>query len=125
MIINNISDWDEWDKIENEIFRQYEWEETDIDSIEADLERPPENIDGYTWESTTISYDISPEIFYLYEKSILEVFAKLEPEADKVNKMHPEWYGKWCVFCKIWTKDFPKEVCPKCGKELLPLPLNE
>jgi hypothetical protein len=114
-----------WCSIAYEIFRRDEWEETDIDLVEADLERPSETINGYSWESTTTSYDISPEIFYLHEKARLEVFAKLEPESDRENKIHPEWYGKWCVYCKIWTREYPEEICPKCGKELLPLPLNE
>lgn len=123
--IEKITDWDRWYEIENEIFRIKDWEEADIDTIEKDLKRPPEIIGGYSWESTTTSYDISPEIYHLHEKSRLEVFAKLEPEADKENKNHPKWYGKWCVYCRIWTREYPEKGCPKCGKELLPLPLNE
>lgn len=123
--VGNISNWDEWYKIEDELFRLKEWEEADIDTIEKDLERPPETINGYIWESTTTSYDISPEIYHLHEKTRLEVFAMLEPEADVDNKNHHERYGKWCVYCKRWTREYPEDNCPRCGKELLPLPLNE
>lgn len=120
-----LSDWDEWDKIENEIFKIDDWPETSIDEIDNDLGRPSKLIDGQQWESTTNSYNISLKIFHLYEKTRNWVFAKLEPEAAEENKNHPEWYGKWCIYCKIWTRKYEKENCPNCGNELLLLPLNE
>ena len=122
---NKISSWDDWDIIVKEIFRRDEWQETDIDTLGIDLERPVISLDGYDWESTTNSYDIAPEIYHLYEKKSIEAFAKLEPEAAIENKAHPEWYAKWCVYCRRWSRHYPKDNCPKCGHELLPLPLNE
>lgn len=123
--ISKISTWEDWDKIRDEIFRRDEWEDTDIETIGKDLERPTVVIDGYKWESTTNSYELSPELFYLHEKTRWEVFAKLDPEADADNKNHPERYGKWCVYCKRWSREYPESNCPQCGNELLPLPLNE
>ena len=46
--------------------------------------------------------------FYLHEKARLEVFAKLEPESDRENKIHPEWYGKWCILQNLDT-EYPEE----------------
>lgn len=123
--IEKISDWEDWDKIASEIFRVDEWEETDIDIVEEDLERLPIIINESEWISTTNSYDISPEIFHLYEKIRWQVFAKLEPDADKDNKSHPELYGKWCVYCKVWAREFPQNDCPICGNELLPIAIND
>ncbi|MGF9908937.1 hypothetical protein [Brevibacillus porteri] len=101
------------------------WPRTSFDRLEEDLDRPVQIIEGCEWEPTTDSYDISPEVSHLYEKTRQKVFAILEPEADKENKQHPELYGKRCIYCRIWTRDFSKQKCPKCSNELLEFPLNE
>ncbi|MDO3677895.1 hypothetical protein [Paenibacillus ehimensis] len=93
--------------------------------LEEDLERPVQIIEGCEWEPTTASYDVSPEIMHLYEKTRQKAFSILEPEADEENKKHPELYGKRCIYCRIWTRDFSKQKCLKCGNGLLKLPLNE
>lgn len=123
--INKLSSWDEWNSIETKIFRSEEWPEKNLDLLEKEAAELPLNIDGYEWKVVVDSYDIVPEILHLYEKTRWEVFAILEPEADKENKSHPEWYGKWCVYCKRWTREYPEPNCPQCDNELLPLPLNE
>lgn len=123
-MISKITTWEEWDRIEEDIFRISSWE-VNTKSIESDLERLPEMIDGYEWEPTTLSYDISPEIYHLHKQSRMEVFAKLEPEAHRENQSHPERYCKLCVYCRRWSRKYPKDKCPNCGNELLPLPLNE
>lgn len=89
------------------------------------MAKPVQIIEGCEWEPTTDSYDISPEVSHLYEKTRQKVFAILEPEADEENKQHPELYGKRCIYCRIWTRDFSKQKCPKCSNELLKIPLNE
>ncbi|PCN42170.1 hypothetical protein B9C88_22330 [Brevibacillus laterosporus] len=120
-----LSRWEDWNRIEKEIFHTDEWPETPIDRLEEDLERPVQIIEGCAWEPTTDSYDVAPEIMHLYEKTRQKVFSILEPEADEENKQHPELYGKRCIYCRIWTRDFSKKNCPKCRNELLKLPLNE
>ncbi|MEC0207379.1 NOB1 family endonuclease [Paenibacillus ehimensis] len=123
--LKKLSSWKDWDRIQKEIFHSDEWPETSIDRLEEDLERPVQIIEGCEWESTTASYDVSPEIMHLYEKTRQKVFSILEPEADEENKQHLELYGKRCIYCRIWTRDFSKQKCPKCGNELLEFPLNE
>lgn len=122
---NKITTWDDWDKLEEKIFKVQTWEETDINTLEKDLERPIITLDGYEWEPTTNSYNLPPEILHKYEKIRVEVFNKLEPEAAKENMSHPEIYAKWCVYCKRWSRKYPKDNCPKCGNELLPLWIGE
>ncbi|MDC0762143.1 hypothetical protein POF51_15665 [Brevibacillus sp. AG] len=123
--INNISCWEDWYKIEKEIFHTDEWPRTSFDRLEEDLDRPVQIIEGCEWEPTTDSYDVSPEVSHLYEKTRQKVFAILEPEADEENKLYPELYGKRCIYCRIWTRDFSKQKCPKCSNGLLKFPLNE
>lgn len=123
--ITKISTWEDWHKIKHEIFKSDKWEQIDAETLEKDLERPMLVIDGYNWKATTNNYKISPNIFYLYERTRWEAFAKLEPESDADNKKHPEEYGKWCVYCKRWTREYPKSNCPRCGNELLYLALHE
>lgn len=123
--LEKICSWEDWYKIEIDIFHTDEWPETSIERLEEDLERPVEIIEGCEWDSTTNSYDVSPEVMHFYEKTRQKVFAILEPEADEENKQHPELYGKRCIYCRIWTRDFSKQKCPKCSNELLDFPLNE
>lgn len=123
--INELTDWDDWGGIEKEIFRTDDWPEISLDALERDLERPTQIIAGSEWGSTTNSYDVSPEILHLYEKTRERVFAKLEPEADEENKKHTELFGKRCLYCRIWTRSFSKKNCPICRNELLKMPLNE
>ncbi|WP_082420551.1 hypothetical protein [Paenibacillus sp. A3] len=123
--LKKLYNWKDWDRIQKEIFHTDEWPETSIDRLEEDLERPVQIIEGCEWDSTTNSYDVSPEIMHLYEKTRWRAFSILEPEADEENKQHPELYGKRCIYCRIWTRDFSKQKCPKCSNELLKLPLNE
>lgn len=122
---NKIKTWDDWDNFEKEVFKCSSWEETDIDTLGRDLERPIVIIDSYEWNSTTNSYNLPSEVLHFYEKTRREIFARLEPEAAANNMSHPEWYAKWCVYCKIWSEKYPKEKCPKCGNELLLLALND
>jgi hypothetical protein len=122
--INRLSSWEDWERIEEDIFKLDEWDEEDY-NIERDMERQIIVVEGHEWKPTTLSYDISPEIYHLHWKTRLEVFAKLEPDAAEENSRHPERYGKICVYCKRWSKYYTKDNCPECGNELLPLPLNE
>lgn len=125
LMMLSLSNWDEWAKIEDEIFKVDEWPSKDANELDDLYDRPPIVIDGRTWETIVSRYDIPPELLFLHEKLSYKAFEILEPEADKGNQEHPENYGKWCIYCSIWTKEYPHEVCPKCGKELLPLPLND
>ncbi|CAI8966205.1 hypothetical protein EMIT07CA2_50349 [Brevibacillus sp. IT-7CA2] len=58
------------------------------------MDRPVQIIKGCEWEPTTDSFDISPKVSHLYEKTRQKVFAILETEADEENRQHPELYGK-------------------------------
>lgn len=123
--LENVSCWEDWFKIEKDIFQIDTWLETPIDVTEKDLKKPPVEVDNSLWEPTTNAYDIDPYIIYLYEKMSWKVFEKLEPEAVIENKKNPDQYGKWCVFCRIWTRKYQKNNCPLCGKVLCVMPMND
>lgn len=75
--LEKISSWEDWYKIEKEIFHTDEWPVTSFDRLEEDLDRPVQIIEGYKWEPTTDLYDISPDVSHLYEKTRQKVFAIL------------------------------------------------
>ena len=116
---------EDWIRIEKHIFLTDDWPLTPIDVIDEDLNRTVKVIDGVIWKTTANTNNVSPDILHLYEKTRCFVFNKLEPEAAEENSKHTEWYGKWCVYCKIWAREYDKDHCPICGHELLQLPLNE
>jgi hypothetical protein len=117
--------WDDWHKIEADIFRMDDWPEKTLEAIEKEAERTPEIIKEVKWTPFVDDNDIFPEVLFLYEKASFQVFAKLEPEAAAENLKHPERYGKMCVYCKVWSRTYKTKNCPKCNKELLPYPIND
>lgn len=123
--INDINTWEDWNVFEIEYFNIKSWEELDLDKTEISLNRPKIFKDGVLWQPFEIPYDIPSELMFLYEKTMMMVFEKLEPEASFENKQHPEWYGKECMFCKLMTEEqYTSNICPFCKKELLPWPLD-
>jgi hypothetical protein len=124
-LINDLSTWDDWDKIDKVIFRSEEWSKRFIEMHEVESKRSSEIIDGDNWNSYVEPYDVSPEILHLYETTRWRVYAILEPESEEENRKHPERYGKMCSYCRIWSQKYPKDKCPKCGNDLLLWPLND
>lgn len=124
-VIDKINNWEDWKKVQIEIFHVDKWKEASIEMMEESSKRENLFFDGVVWEPFTDPYDVSSELKFIYEKIRLEVFKKLEPDAAKENEKHPEWYGKQCIFCKVVTEEYySKKICPFCGKELLPWTLN-
>jgi hypothetical protein len=123
--INKLTCWDDWHNLEEELFHLSKWPEKTMEILSAESLRSDLQIDGYCWKPVIDPYSVSPEMQFLYEKIRLLVFSKLEPIAADENSKHPEWYGKWCVFCQIWTETYTKMNCPNCEHELLPIPIND
>lgn len=124
-LFDAVANWEDWYAIEKEIFTFHEWPQYDNNKIDEMLSRESFKSKGILWEATCTHYDVERELEFKYEKLRNLVFDKLEPEAAKENDLHPEWYGKMCVICSIWTRDFSTESCAICGHELILFPLNE
>lgn len=119
-----ISNWDQWEELSTRFF---DWENApcvSLDQIEADLQRESKFQDNRLWEPFAGNYDIDPSIERLFEDLRQKVFAKLEPKAHAENQRHPERYGWQCLHCRVFTRP-QTETCSFCGRDLLPLPLNE
>ncbi|MFC5529505.1 hypothetical protein [Cohnella yongneupensis] len=123
--IDKLSSWDDWSILEEEFFQLSNWPEKPLEILESESARSDVEINGCWWKPVIDPLEVPPEIQYLYEKSRLRVFSKLEPEAAENNSKHPEWYGKWCIYCEIWTEVYPEWNCPSCGKEVLPIVIND
>lgn len=124
-LLLEISSWDDWYKLEEELFDLESWPGFDLDEIDKMLNRETTKIDGVFWSPTCTHYDVERELEFKYEKLRELVFQKLEPEGAKNNAAHPEWYGKLCVPCSMWTRQYSANTCGKCGCELVLFPLNE
>lgn len=120
----SVTDWDDWERLRRRWFETDHWPNRSLKQMDHDLNREPKRIRGRTWEPCSSPYDVDPDLEFLYEKSRMSVFAALEPDAERENKTHPEWYGWRCVYCRIYTVKKTLK-CGICHKELVPLPLNE
>ncbi len=124
-LLAEINSWDDWYRIEQTVFKIDQWPELGIDEIEKMLSRKPKAHSGTEWESTASNYAVERDLEYEYEKLRQMVFEKLEPESARENMNHPEWYGKQCVYCSLWTRKTDQEHCPFCGHELLSIPIGD
>ncbi|MCX4024711.1 DUF3969 family protein [Endozoicomonas sp. SM1973] len=120
-----ISTWEDWIEIEKRIFKLNCWSERNISEINNILKSEPIKIDGAYWFPVPNQYDVSETIEFLYEKYQQMAFKKIEPEAYEENMKNISEYGKRCVFCEKYAKEYFGDMCPACGSELLWLPLNE
>lgn len=121
--ISSLNSWEEWYDFEKKFFNESMLIRKSHEELERSLNRKDRTIDGIDWHAAGCNYT-NLHLYFLYEKMLLLVFAKLEPEAAANNAEHPEWYGKVCYHCEIWTESHDLEICPICSGELLPLPLD-
>jgi hypothetical protein len=119
-----ISCWDDWEKYCDKYFTDETMGKMTYAEI-AILQEPDDRIiNDVPWFPCFISYR-NLDVYYWYSKLAREIFDKLEVDAATANNNNPEWFGKACVYCKIWTKNRNLGICPVCGKELLLHPINE
>lgn len=119
-----VSTWDEWYEFADKYF---DWERTPsrtLEQMDEDMQREPVRSANRVWEPIAANYDIDPEFEFLFDDLSNRIFAKLEPAAHKHNKEHPELFGWKCITCRVFTR-VKTAKCSFCGKQLLPLPLNE
>jgi len=121
--VADIRSWDEWEVLAERFFRPALVEKSN-EEFTACMRRPDEVVAGSTWHATCGGYR-DTHALHLLEKSRWMVFSRLEPEADRVNRNHPEWYGRICYRCERWTRDNSLVTCPWCGGDLLDFALNE
>jgi len=124
ILIEHATSWDEWEKIEQEVFDVNNWKKRSLEQLDQDLNRPNVEKNGILWEQKSDPYDISPDLRDQYQLARKSIFAKLEPEGHANNLEHPEHYGKSCSKCKMWARSNEIVCCPFCGRELYTIPLN-
>jgi hypothetical protein len=123
--LQEVSSWEGWELLEEELFHLSDWPERPDDLAEADLARPPVTRGENIWYPLGMPYAVAPELFTQHERARAQVFLRLCPEAARENARHPEWFGAACFRCLRYRRQAGEGSCPTCGEALLSIPLNE
>jgi len=122
--LSAVRSWDDWEALEQELFRKAEWPTRDLDALDADLARPARSHEGRTWEPQGEPYDLAPELRWWHERARWRAAAALDPEAAAARAAAPEAYGAVCRACGLFTREPGATSCPGCGREPAPFPLE-